>query len=808
MFKNYLKTAMRSLWRNKQFTLLNIGGLAIGIAVFIFIMEYVADEWNANRFNQHYSDTYRINIQSKEGNSDYQVPPGYAPLLKNAFPAIENYTRLADGIASGVVARTDSNGAANLFREDNIVYVDSGFLKIFSFPLIAGSPSLYRPNTLALSETMSRKLFGNTDVVGKTIKVSNQFGSRLYTIAAVYQLPATSDIKAEVLLSIHTLEDAANRDGNDWADPNGIQSSFTSVYLQVKKNTNVALLEKNIKAYISGLNENTKNDIAVLQPMANLHLAPNFTYPLQTYGNLLLVTVFSGIALLILLLAWVNYINLSTAQSLVRARETGVRKVLGASRRQLALQYLAETLVLTFIAGLLAIVLVNLFQESYNIFSGRNLSIAVLNHAWIWLCGIILILAGSLLSGSYVAFVLTSFNPISIISGKIGKANNGFSVRKALVVFQFTVSISLIIATVIIYKQLTYMQQQNLGMDLHKLLVIEGPTVTSDGQAKRNLAFKNSLAQLPFVTKYAASNNVPGVGYNFSADGISSLASTQPEDKKKSYAMFIGDEHFFDTYGISFVQGKAFSTEDAQASWNKIKKVIINEKAAASLGFNKNDNIIGKKIMWGVPYEIVGVVKDYHHLSLREAIQPTIYLASVSYGFFTIQTSANNMPAKISQIKKLYASTFPGNPFEYFFADQKYDRQYKAEQQIGNVFIAAAFIAILIASLGLYGLTAFSASQRVKEIGIRKVLGASVPNVVGLLSKDFIKLVAVALIIAAPIAWWCMQYWLQSFAYRTMVNWWVFALAGVIALAIALVTISFHAIRAALANPVKSLRNE
>ena len=806
MIKNYFKIAFRNLWRNRQFSFINIGGLALGIAVFLFIMQYVAFEWNTNRFNKNYNELCRVNLQSKDGNINYYLPPGFAPAIKQQLPAIANYARVSDGIGGGVVS-TNTAGNKKTFREGRIFYVDGSFLDIFSFPLIAGTSSLAEPKTLALSETLSQKLFGTTDAVGKIITVSNQFGNTNYTVKSVYRLPEESDIKADVLLSLHTLESAANRDGNDWADPNSTESGFVNIYLLLKKDASAAQVSESLTKFIRSINPGSKDDKLILQPFASLHLAPSFDYPFQTFGSLLLVTVFFSVAVLILLIGWVNYINLSTAQALNRAKEVGVRKVLGANRMQLVLQYLTETFLVTIAAVVIAFLFVSLFQNTFNEFAGKHLSIGVLNNGWFWLSGVVLIITGSLLSGSYVAFALTSFKPLAIIRGKMQVASTGFSIRKGLVVFQFTISIVFIIATIILYNQLQYMQTEKLGMNLNQLLVVQGPTVSSEGQAKRNVSFKNALSQLPFVKKYAASNNVPGIGYNFSANGITRLNPGEGDDKK-SYSMFICDDKFFDTYGILFTQGKTFTEEEAQKSWNNIRKVIINEKAAQYLGFDTKQNIVGQKISWGENYEIAGVVKDYHHLSLREAIKPTIYLGSVSFSFFTVQTDRQHIQSKINTIKSLYISTFPGNPFEYFFADDKYDQQYEAEQKLGSVFIVAAFIAILIACMGLYGLATFSAKQRTKEIGIRKVLGAGITSITTLLSKDFMKLVMLSIIIASPIAWWAMNKWLQDFAYRINISWWIFLVAGVVAMLIALLTVSFQAIKAAIANPVKSLRTE
>ena len=344
-------------------------------------------------------------------------------------------------------------------------------------------------------------------------------------------------------------------------------------------------------------------------------------------------------------------------------------------------------------------------------------------------------------------------------------------------------------------------------MNLDQLLVIQGPTVSSEDQAQKNYTFKSQLKSLPFVKKIAASNNVPGIGYNFSTEKITRL-NADPGDDKKKYNMFIADENFFSTYGIRFKEGTGFSEDDALRSWNNAKKVILNQKAAEQLGFREGEPVAGKKILWGDTYDVIGVVENYHHLSLHQPIEPVIYLPSVSFVYFTIQTDDANMQGKISTIERLYKSAFPGNPYEYFFADESYDQQYQKEKDLGSIFIAAALVAIFIACLGLFGLAAFSAQQRVKEIGIRKVLGASVTDITSLLSKDFIKLVIVSIVIASPIAWWGMHKWLQDFAYRTSIEWWVFIVAGFTAIFIAVVTVSLQAIRSALANPINSLRTE
>lgn len=801
------KTAVRSLFRNKVFSAINICGLALGMAVFLLIMQFVASEWSANRFHQNYGEIYRLATEEK-GNYNYYLPPGYGPIIKDRFPTAKSVLRIADGIGGGVISEQVNQGDARTFREEWMIYVEGSFLETFSFPLVSGTPSLKQPKTLALSASTARKLMGTTDAVGKTVLLSNQFGTTPYTVQAVFKdIPENSDIKANVLMSIHTLESPANRDGNDWADPNTLENGFVNIFLLVNKGTDEHALAKQLTTFARSSSPDQDETQVILQPLKHLHLAPGFNYPLQTYGSLGLVTMLLSIALLILIIAWVNYINLSTVQALKRAREAGVRKVLGASKAHVAAQFLRETFVVTIISFLLALLLTQLLQPLFNSFTGKSLSLASLSQGWFWLGVAALILAGTLLAGGYVAFVLSSFKPINILKGQSQGIVRGNLFRKGMVVFQFAVSIIFIVATIVLFRQLNFMKSGSLGFSTEQLLVISGPTVSSDDQAARNKTFKNQLAALPFVEKVAGSNNIPGRGYNFSTTGIT-RQSPSPGDEKKPYNMFIHDQHFFSVYSIPVIAGRTFTEQEADASWNNAPKVILNQKAAKELGFSPAESAVGRKIVWGKEYEVVGVVKDYHHLSMHKAIEPVIYLPSVSFSYFTVKTGSDNMPAKLAQIQQLYKTDFPGNPWEYFFADEAYNDQYKREQDLGKIFIAAALVAIFIACLGLFGLAAFTAQQRVREIGIRKVLGASVLDITQMLSTDFIRLVCIAILLAVPIAWWGMHRWLQDFAYRTEISWWFFAVAGLGAIAIAIMTISVQAVRAAMANPVHSLRSE
>ena len=807
MLRNYLKIAFRHLLRDRSFSILNLTGLAVGLATFLLLFEFIASEWSANRFHQHYDHLYRVAEVNREQVANNYLPPGLGKVVRERLAGVRGVVRVAEGIGAGVLTTIGTD--PKVFREERVVYSDGDFFRAFSFPFQAGTNTLDQPQTLALSATVAQKLFGSTNPVGKPLTVSNQFGNSLYTVTGVFDdFPLNSDLQTNVVLAFSTLNSAANRSGNDWADPATLNSGFSTLYLHLNDRTRVADLEKNLTKTLHGLNPDARELTLRLQSFRDLHLAPSFNYPFRTFGSLALVTALAGVALLILVIAWVNYVNLSTAQSIRKAKEVGVRKVVGARTNQLMGQFLTEMLLLSTGGVLGGVLLALALQSTFNEFIGKSLSLAVLGQSGFWLGIVAVIALTALVSGGYVALVLSSFNPITALRSQFsGLKNRGFSLRQGLVVFQFGISVLFIVATLVMFRQLSYMQMSPLGLNLNQLLVLAGPTVATDEQGDRNASFKQELARLPFVKKVAASNNVPGIGYNFGTAGIT-RPSPAPGDDKKNYRMFIADQNFFDTYGIQLAQGRPFTQAEADASWNNAPRVIVNERAARQLGYDPKGQVAGRKLLWGKEYEIVGVVKDYHHLSMHQPIDPVIYLPSVGYSFFTVQTDVTGLPAKLATLEALYKKTFPGNPFEYFFANEAYGRQFRTERQLGQVFVAASLVAILIACLGIFGLAAFAAQQRTKEIGVRKVLGASVASIVALLSKDFLKLVFVAILIASPLAWYVMRAWLQDFAYKIELDWWVFALAGLLAVGIALLTVSFQSVKAALMNPVKSLRSE
>ncbi|WP_428654474.1 ABC transporter permease [Runella sp.] len=809
MLQNYLKIAFRNLVRNKVYSFINIAGLAMGIAAFLLILEYVSHEKSFNQFHAGLPNMYRLLNEDPKGITWGEVEPGWASRAKQRFPDIKAYCRFADGIAQGIVKKEGAKDES--FRERNIAYVEGNFFSFFSFPLKAGqAKSLAKPNTIFVSETTAKKYFGTQNPMGKVMILSNQFGTTPFTVEGVYtDMPDNSDIRYDMVFSLETLTIAGNLEGNDWANTENIDSQYTNLFFQLNKGVNPTAFEAKLTAMRNELGKEKDGVRFRLQAFKNVHLAASLNDTLLTLGNLKYVYMLGGIAFLILVIGWFNYINLSTANSLKRANEVGVRKVIGATQGHLIKQFLGESMLVNSLGFALAFVLVALLQPFFNELLDKPLSLKTLGYSTVWIWGLAIVVVGSLASGAYTAFALSNFNPIKTLKGKLTRTSKGAFLRKSLVVAQFSISITLVLATMVIYNQLNYMQSQNLGMNTQQLLVVRGPEIGKDSTYKlRKNAFWNELTQQSFVKDYCTSGSIPSGWYNFSTAGF-----TQPNSKSgdefKTYSFAIIGERFLKTYEIGLKAGRNFTAEECNVEWNQNSKVLLNERAIQQLGFTSPEQAIRTKIKWDERYlEIIGVVKDYHHTGLQKAIDPIIFYPQNNNAYFTIRLTADRMPEKIAALDKLYKNYFTGNPFDYFFVDENFNKLYVSEQQYSNIFTTASLWAIFIACLGLFGLATFTVESRTKEIGIRKVLGASVTSITALLSKDFLLLVLVAIFIASPIAYYFMDKWLQDFAYRISISWWVFAAAGGLAVLVAFFTVGFQSIKAALMNPVKSLKTD
>ncbi|RIW12940.1 ABC transporter permease [Algoriphagus lacus] len=799
MIATYIKISWRSLVKRRLFTLVNLLGLTLGLSAFLVLFAYVASEWTYNDFHVRKDQIYRLGVIGNSGEANIYLPPGYAATLEDKFSEVEKAHRWAEYLANGLVVIPESGEA---FKEQEIQFVEEDFFETFSFPIQFGKANLNAPGTAVITEEISRKYFGTPDAVGRSFSLSNQFGKMDYTVIGVMDnIPDRSDLKGNIFLSVSTLENPANRNGNDWADPNGLESSFVNIFLQIKPGADISGLEKQINALIKNTPGYWEVEV-FLQPLTAIHLAGSLSDPYPTFGSRASVLVFLAMAFLILGIAYVNYLNLSSASILTRIKEIKMRKVLGAQNWQLAQQFMIETLILLGLALSFSFLILYLVKPWLTDILGKSLWFGVFSTPGFWLILVAVFLGCMLISGFYVVALAGKH-----AHGNVTAAGKSQLLRKSLVVFQFVISISIICCTLVIRNQLNFMQDRDLGINIQQKLVIEGPEDLGEDGKSKILAFKQALASQSFVQAIGASNAIPGKGFNFKASGIFPMVE-RPEDKDKTYSILIMDEKFIDTYEIERLAGRNFTREEVEAGWTGSKKLMLNESAAKSFGFDGPDDAVGKYINWGDPYEVVAVVKDYHHMSLREEIPPMILLPAESSGYFSLTVDADQIQSKVEALEEIYKDIFPGNPFNFFFMDESFAEQYQLEVQLSRVFTAFGILAIVISCLGLFALAAYSVQQRTKEIGIRKVLGASSESLIRLVSKDFMILVGLAILFAFPIAWYAMRTWQMDFPYKAGLSVTTFVLAGGLSFLVALLTVGIQAIRAAWANPVDSIRNE
>jgi putative ABC transport system permease protein len=819
MIKNYLKIAWRNLMKNKTFSFINIAGLSIGMAACLLVLQYVSFELNYDQFNKNAADIYRVvNDRYQNGKLIQHGTITYSAIgkaMKDDYPEVVNYTRW-EPLGDGIIIYNDKKiGNQQSFA------VDNSFLSMFTYPLIAGNlqTALKEPNTLVISESTAKKVFdyrGNDfqTLIDRTVTLGGD--SSLYKITGVCKdVPENSHIQFDFLISYSTLYNSKN--AVKQADYDFTASDYW-LYIQLKHGTNYKTLQSKFDAFsqrhFQGNKVSGSNEKFYLQPLLRAHLYSDFQFEICKTGSATMVWSFLLIALFIIVIAWVNYINLSTARSIERAKEVGVRKVIGASKIQLIKQFLVESFLINLTALLIAITIINLVQKPFNGLIQHDLYLSILFENGltsynITIGVIILIVTGIFVSGFYPAFVLSSFKPASVLKGKYSTSQKGVLLRKALVIGQFAITVVLIIASFVVYKQVSYMNNQKLGMNIYQTLIVSPPRLTRGGStfvSKEN-SFKEEVKQIANVKGVATSWRVAGeeLGKDFD------VRRTDATENTHFIALDLGvDADYINVYSIKLLAGRNFEATDFNTDWNNVHNIILNEVALKLLGFSNPKSAIGKTILTGTKrWDIIGVIANFHQKSLRYPIEPTLLMPGYDqFSRISVKVDPKNVAATITAIKAKYNIFFSGNLFDYYFLDEKFNQQYSNDQLFGKVFAIFAGFAIFIACLGLLGLSLFATTQRTKEIGVRKVLGASVSNIVVLLSKDFIKLIIVAFVIASPVAWWIMHNWLQDFAYRINISWWIFSTAGLIAIIIALVTISFQAIKAATSSPVKSLRTE
>ncbi len=806
----YLKSAVRSILRKRVFSFLNIAGLTIGITVFLLVLEYFSYETGFDRFHEHGARLYRVNIVTAKGKSPSTVP-ALGAAMQSGIPGVKAAIRFGDNFNSGAVISVQPAGQAApvAFQEQRCVFVDKSFLQAFTFPLVDGSNQLDNPHAVIITASIAKKLYGTAEPVGQTLQMHNQFGLLTCTVAGVVaDPPRQSDIGFDYLFSTEILRNASYISGSDWAslDNWGSESFTTYVWLQPGADP-VTIAAQASRLLSREAPHYTAADGTIgLQPVSELHLGGSFDDDNPTSGSRVMVYAILYLGMLVLLIAWINFINFSTAFALSQARNIGIHKVIGSGKRQIVGRYITESLLLNLAGLTLAFLLTDLVQYLFNYLTARPLSLIYLNHWSSWLIGGSILTTGIGLCGGYVGWVLAKFKPVSAMQfNDTGQLGNTL-LRKGLVVFQFAISVLFIIATLVAYKQLDFMKRHNLGMTIDNLVVVNGPQIRDSSIRTEARAFRNDLQRLPFITAMSNTGSIPGpdFAHNYSADGVLGPTPSKGDDQKEYFISEV-DDHYFPLLKIPLADGRNFTPDEVTRGY-KAGKWIVNETAARSLGLPSGD-VLHRIVKWqGKDWEIVGVIKDYHHRSLKEVIEPIIYIPQNNINRFILQMTPGELQRKITAVKDLYARYFPGNPFGYTLLRETYDTQYAEEQRAATIALSVSVFVILIACLGLVGLSVFTAKRRTKEIGIRKILGASSAQLFALLSKDFLALVLVAFLLAAPIAWILMSQWLQNFAYHIRIDVWTLLPTGLLVTGIALFTVSFQAIKAALSKPADAIR--
>ncbi|MGV3601416.1 MAG: ABC transporter permease [Dyadobacter fermentans] len=811
MLKNYFTIAWRNLVRNRVFSAINITGLAIGLASCMLISLYVIDELSFDRFHEKSGRIVRATFKGTMAggiiNESHAMPPT-AGALKADYPEVLEATRLRQ---SGKPLVLHNN---RIYNDEKLAFVDSNFFSVFTLPFIQGNPktALLEPNTIVLSETAARKYFGKTDVTGQIITFKD-WNKTLRVTGVMKDIPSNSHFRFDLLGSMATLDEARS---TSW-----LTSEFFT-YLVLPEGYDYKKLEAKLPATVDKyISPQLKQSMGVtmaefrkqgnnlelrLQPLTDIHLHSDFQYDLDVNGDITYVYIFGAVAVMMLLIACINFMNLSTAGSSRRAREVGVRKVMGSEKSELVRQFLIESILLTSIAMVLAILFAVIGLPVFNELSGKNLSLQ-----WDAVPGLIPATLGfgllvGILAGSYPAFFLSSFKPIAVLKGgaaaiRLSSSGRSINLRSGLVVFQFAMSIVLIVGTTVVFQQLQFIRNKKLGYNKDQVIVVPVWSLGKNVEAFREALTKDSRVERVSLSGYVPAGPSDNNNFTVNPDGKT--------DRMVKTLRYDVDYDYIPTLGMTIARGRNFSREYGTDSAG----IIINETAVKTFGWTpenamnrlitRNDND-GKK----TAFRVIGIVKDFHFRSMHEQIGPLVMTLSSGWGWMMVKTRSRDVSPLLAAMKSNWNGFQSDMPFSYTFLDERFNETYKAEQKTGQILATFAGLTIFVACLGLFGLATFTAEQRTKEIGVRKVLGASVAGIIALLSRDFLKLVIIALLIATPAAWWLMDRWLQEFAYKVDVSWWIFALAGVLAVVVALCTISYQSVKAALMNPVQSLRSE
>lgn len=799
MFKNYLKIAWRNLFKDKLYSLINIIGLSIGITSCALIYLYVSYELSYDSYHHQSENIYRMISSSHEPDKVKEFAPT-SPIM--ARSALENFAEVEKIVRFNGSSRNISYEQKK-FYDTKIHYADSTLLDVFDFDLIQGDKRtiLNKPYSVVLTESAAKKYFGNENAYGKIMKLSDTIN--LTVTGVIRDIPKNSHFSFECFLSRNTMDDM-NKADSTWYQNNELNwfNCNTFSYLRLKDGTDPAKLKAKINAYMTKENEEIRKQTGMymncdLQPLTSIHLNSHLEAEFKDSknGNIQYIYIFIGTAILMLVIACCNFINLSTAKSINRSKEIGLRKVIGATRKQLIAQFLGESVLFALIGSLISILFVISLLPVFNSFVGIELHF----NSSILLIYLIIIICVGLLSGSYPALLMSSFSPIRSIKGSIKHSLSDIIFRKGLVIFQFSIAVALIICTIIVLNQMDFIQNKNIGMNKDQLLNIE---LKNQDAAKSDVII-SELRKNPKIV----SASVNSFSFKFMSN-ITLVPEGLAENKLTSCNVFSTDHNFFKTYQIPFVAGRDFSPS---FQTDETSGFIVNEAAVKEFGWKTAQNAIGKNIQWGLGKEgkVIGVVKDFNFSTLKDNIKPVLmHIFKPWYSNITVRLKTQNVSTTISEIGEIWKTSAPHSPYKYSFVEDDFNSMFQSELKMRAVLGVFTFLSILVACLGLFGLAAFTIKQRVREIGIRKVLGSSVRGIVTQLSKDFLRLVFISIIISIPIAWYTSYKWLEDFAFRINISIWVFIGASFLAVCIALITVSTQALKAAWANPVKSLRSE
>lgn len=810
MLRNYINTALRNLFKHKFYSIINLAGLAIGIASFLMIYLYISHELSYDRHFDDYEEIYRVGVHGKIGESQFDIAvsnASFGPTVEQEYPEVKSFFRFRD-YDDEIIKYGETS-----FKEQKTIFADSNFFSFWGHELVLGDPkiALKAPNSMVMTKAIAKKYFGSEDPVGKTVKVAGLYDYKITGI--MEELPGNSHFDFDILMSMSSLEEART---SIWlnmsfynyiklqenANPASIESKFVQLVVKYV----VPEIERFMGASESDFRKSGNSIRYSLEPLTDIYLKSDFSDQLGETGDISYVYLFGAVGIFILIIACINYMNLATARSANRAHEVGIRKTMGAHKYQLVRQFLAESIVMALLATTLAYIVAYFGFPIFRELSGKDLQATILfDPALLLLLLIVAILVG-IISGSYPAFYLSSFNPINILQARLGSKKGGGMLRSTLVVFQFAISIFLMISTMVIYQQLQFMQNKKLGYDTEKIVILENAFMLRNSTE----AFREDLMNYPVFESSAISGFIPT-----SRNEISTTwwPGDDPNSKATStFQVFLSNENFIPTYGIELIAGRNFQKGRASDSL----AVILNESAVKQFGLR---DPVGKYVssyllsiseegLQANKFEVIGVVKDFHFKNLRSKINPLVITNVENNDKISLRIGGGNFSEAIEILETTWNKFAPGQPFEYRFLDQSIDAQYAIEKKVGKIMTSFSILTIFIASMGLFGLAAFTAEQRTKEIGIRKAMGASVSQIILLLSKDFLKLVAVAFVFASPVAYLLSKRWLEDFEYHIDINLWIFAGAGLLTVLIAWLTMSYQSIKVALTNPSKSLRTE